>query len=136
MSTAVEIFQLAHACRAFAFQALGEPDAYPAYGDSTLGWEPTPENGGKEFVTLEYLDPVYVSKVSIYEVYNPGSVWRISAAAEYAGNETKWSVLWAGDPDPSARKEVRVFYPPLCSDVSQKAKFIRLDVDSSAVPGW
>jgi hypothetical protein len=85
---------------------------------------------------VEYLDPVYVSKVSIYEVFNPGAVWRISSAATYMGNATEWSVLWEGEPDPLVPKDARIFSPPLCSDVSKKAKYIRVHLNASAVLGW
>lgn len=70
---------------------------------------------------LEYYQEVYPIRVSIYEIYNPGSVVGIWAR----NSEGKWFQLWSGYPQIVPHKP-RIFSPhlQLCNF---KTKMIRLE---------
>lgn len=55
-------------------QILGEPDFYPGYGDTKLGWDLSEENWGHEWIELRFSTSMYISKIELYETYKPGSV--------------------------------------------------------------
>jgi len=134
---------------------LGEPDIYPQYGDNKLGWEPHSNNGGHEFLELEYPFDTFLTSFGLYEVFNPGALWRISTTNNYIDNtekhcfasdskgvpkcesKTNWTTLWT-QPQEAVMKTSdfsNIFSPPLCPSVS-KTRIIRLDFDTSRVPGW
>lgn len=62
-----------------------------------------------EFADIQYFEPVYPIRVSIYEIYNPGSVIAIWAQDPYG----QWHRLWSGSPQKIETKNSRVFSPPL-----------------------
>lgn len=64
-------------CYEFAWQAnqiLGEPNFYPSYGDSKLGWDLSEENWGHEWIELRFSTSMYISKIELYETSKPGAV--------------------------------------------------------------
>jgi hypothetical protein len=99
-----------------------------------------------------------VTGVAVYETYKPGSLVRISAAAEYTDDntiaccgedfppnspctsrptcsqKTVWNTLWEGTAT-SAGGSARVYQPPVCP-FAQMANLIRLDFDTVGAPGW
>jgi hypothetical protein len=44
-----------------AARIVGAPDFYPRYGDTDLGWDPSTENAGHEFIELRFGSSVYVT---------------------------------------------------------------------------
>jgi len=74
---------------------------------------------------IEYHEAVYPIRISIYEVYNPGSVIRIWAQ----DSNNQWFLLWNGPPQivPSTS---RIFSPPLRS-CDFKTKTLRLEFNHS-----
>jgi len=70
---------------------------------------------------LEYPEPVYPIRISIYEIYNPGSVVRIWAQ----DSNHQWFQLWNGPPQTVPLRS-RIFSPPLQS-CNFKTKMIRLE---------
>ena len=125
-----------------AYNIAGNPSKFPDYGDfpqafvmRTYGqwWNKAPsrlidympQNNGdivsQDYIDLEYYQEVYPIRVSIYEIYNPGSVVGIWAR----NSEGKWFQLWSGFPQIVPHKP-RIFSPhlQLCNF---KTKMIRLE---------
>ena len=44
------------------------------YSTTKLGWDLSQENFGPEWIELRLSTPMYISKVEVYETYNPGSM--------------------------------------------------------------
>ncbi|XP_033326339.2 F box and leucine-rich-repeat gene 4 [Megalopta genalis] len=125
-----------------AYNIAGFPSKFPDYGDfpqafvmRTYGpwWNKAPsrlidympQNNedvvSQDYIDLEFYEPVYPIRVSIYETYNPGSVVGV-----WAQNlEGKWIQLWSGVPQIVLHKP-RIFSPrlPLCNFMT---KMIRLE---------
>lgn len=74
---------------------------------------------------IEFRDEVYPIRVSIYEIYNPGSVIRIWAQDCHH----QWFQLWSGPPQIVPPRS-RIFSPPLQS-CSFKTKMLRLEFNHS-----
>lgn len=74
---------------------------------------------------IEYREPVYPIRVSIYELYNPGSVIAIWAQDCYG----QWFQLWSRPPQ-IVTQQSRLFSPPLrlCNF---KTKMLRLEFNHS-----
>ncbi|XP_065339884.1 F-box/LRR-repeat protein 4 [Cloeon dipterum] len=126
-----------------AHNLTGPSRVFPAYGDHaeaysmrTYGkwWDQAP-SGRKEiqglncnpvrsqdFVDVSFEHKVYPSKITLYEVYNPGALVRIWAKDLHS----KWTLLYEVDvletPPPAARK----FSPPL-NECPFQTSFIRLE---------
>jgi len=77
------------------------------------------------FEDIEYREPVYPIRVSIYELYNPGSVIAIWAQDCYG----QWFQLWSGLPQ-IVTKQSRLFSPPL-QLCNFKTKMLRLEFNHS-----
>ncbi|KAK3259615.1 hypothetical protein CYMTET_31396 [Cymbomonas tetramitiformis] len=113
----------------------GVPDVYPLYADSVKGWDFQLENGGLEFGVFEFPKALYIVKITIYLTQNPGHVYRIRATDVWEGSNTNWVTLWEGVAAPMPPLAT-MFEPPICIDVRDKMKFVRIDMDTAAVPGW
>eukprot|EP00727_Mastigamoeba_balamuthi_P011396 m51a1_g688 hypothetical protein (358) ;mRNA; f:326670-329343 len=68
-----------------AKQVLGEPDAYPQYGDSLQAWCPAYNNGQRDFIHLRYDREVFVTSVVVYETFAVGNVVGISLLVDEDG---------------------------------------------------
>lgn len=77
------------------------------------------------FKDIEYAEAVYPIRVSVYEIYNPGSVIRIWAQDFH----DQWFQLWSGPPQIVPQKP-RIFSPPLKS-CNFKTKMLRLEFNHS-----
>lgn len=77
------------------------------------------------FEDIEYREPVYPIRVSIYELYNPGSVIAIWAQDYYG----QWFQLWSGLPQ-IVTQQSRLFSPPL-QLCNFKTKMLRLEFNHS-----
>jgi hypothetical protein len=110
-------------------QALGPPDVRQA-GDNPQAWASQTPDGQKEWLVCEYAEPIDARAVIVYESYNPGALFRVSAFSP-DGDEV---VAWEGaDPTPRGKpKGISVI--PMKLDFPVKK--IRLAIDSPAVPGW
>ncbi|XP_077274473.1 F box and leucine-rich-repeat gene 4 isoform X2 [Temnothorax americanus] len=129
-----------------AANIIGSYSKFPEYGDfpqtfamRTYGpwWDKAPSRSidyapqnnmevvSQDYINVEYAVAVYPIRVSIYEVYNPGSVVRIWAQDP----NNRWLLLWNGPPQivPSTS---RMFSPPLRS-CDFKTKTLRLEFNHS-----
>lgn len=57
-----------------AAQATGPPDVYPHYGDNGNAWASLTADGGREWLQLDYAQPVFVSGFRVYETFSPGAI--------------------------------------------------------------
>ncbi|KAG5312151.1 FBXL4 protein, partial [Acromyrmex insinuator] len=129
-----------------ATNIIGPFSQFPNYGDfaqtfamRTYGpwWDKAPSRSidympqnntdvvSQDYIDIEYHEAVYPVRVSIYEVYNPGSVIRIWAE-DFKG---RWFLLWNGPPQIVPPKS-RIFSPPLQS-CDFKTKLLRLEFNHS-----
>ena len=110
-------------------QVIGEPDTSMA-GDIVTAWASASQDGQEEWLMLEYQDFITPTAVLVYETYNPGALYRVTAFKP-DGEEVE---LWKGtDPTPTdAGMGV--------SEIPVKAAFktnrVKIYLDSPNVPGW
>jgi hypothetical protein len=111
-------------------QATGAPDTWPNQGDLVTAWASLTADGAQEWLMLEYARPVVPKEVHIYETFNPGAVYRLTAF-DLTGKEIE---VWKGK-DPTAPGSGKGI-----SKIACKAKFktnrIKIYIDSPAVQGW
>lgn len=129
-----------------AANIIGLPKKFPTYGDFSqtfamrtygLWWDKAPSRSidympqnntdivGQDYITIEYCEAVYPIRVSIYEVYNPGSVIRIWAQDP----NNRWFLLWNGPPQivpPISR-----IFSPFLQSCDFKTKTLRLEFNHS-----
>ncbi|KAM0727295.1 F-box/LRR-repeat protein 4 [Formica fusca] len=129
-----------------AHNIIGPPSKFPEYGDFPqafamrtygLWWDKAPSRSidympqnnpdvvSQDYIDIEYREPVYPIRVSIYELYNPGSVIAIWAQDCYG----QWFQLWSRPPQ-IVTQQSRLFSPPLrlCNF---KTKMLRLEFNHS-----
>ncbi len=108
-------------------QALGAPDTTQA-GDMQTAWASQTQDGGEEWLRLDYEKAVNLAQVRIRESYNPGAVTKVTAFRAN-GEEV---VLFEGD-DPTAN-------PPadLAVEVPGEvvSKQVKVYLDTRRVEGW
>jgi beta-lactamase regulating signal transducer with metallopeptidase domain len=110
-------------------QATGAPDTDEA-GDIQTAWASRTPDEQDEWLLLEYAEPVVPKEVHVYETYNPGALYKVTAF-NLDGTEVE---IWQGqDPTPvgsdSGISKVRVKAP-------FKTNRIKIYLASKAVPGW
>jgi beta-lactamase regulating signal transducer with metallopeptidase domain len=110
-------------------QATGAPDTSEA-GDLQTAWASLTEDGQDEWLLLEYAEPVIPKEVHVYETYNPGALYRVTAF-KLDGTEVE---IWKG-PDPTpAGSDKGVSKIPVKVDF--KTNRIKIYLASKDVPGW
>jgi hypothetical protein len=114
-----------------AQQALGPPDVYPVYGDSSLAWASLTQDDQQEFLDLAFDDPAPINFVIVYETSAPGAVSQISVMNPNTG---LFQVVWTGAivPVPPVARAFTVTFPLTPFPVSE----VRVDVNSPAVFDW
>lgn len=87
-----------------------------------------PAHAAQDYITLEFEEYVWPTRISIFESYNPGAVCQV-----WALNMFQWQLLWqanSGDADalllPPPQQRSRLFSPPL-ADAQSPTRCIRLD---------
>jgi hypothetical protein len=109
-------------------QATGSPDVGTGGRDSAFAWCPATEDGGEEWLLLDYGEAVMASALTIRATWNPGSVVRVLSVGE---NETEGE-LWSGPASGEAagmEQEIGFAQPA-------SLRRIKLVFDTAAVPGW
>jgi len=80
-----------------AQQILGQPDTYPNYGNYSTAWSPSSESGSKEYIEVGFEKALLLTKLSVYETYNPGAIDTI-----YARDSDGYThLLWGGTAAPA-----------------------------------
>jgi hypothetical protein len=111
-------------------QATGKPDTWPNQGDITTAWASQTADGQQEWLMLEYARPVNLKEVHIYETFNPGAVYRVTAF-DLTGREIE---VWKGK-DPTAPGSGKGI-SKITSKKKVKTNRIKIYIDSPAVQGW
>jgi hypothetical protein len=110
-------------------QATGEPDTSGS-GDIQTAWASASQDDQDEWLMLEYDEPVVPTAVLVYETFNPGALYRVTAF-NLQGEEVE---LWKGA-DPTAVGDDKGI-----SEIPVKADFktsrIKIYLASKNVPGW
>lgn len=109
-----------------AEQVIGPPDS-PA-GDTQTAWAPATEDGGQEWLQVEFPKAVEVVQVMVRENCAPGAIFRIAAISE-AGAET---TLWEGVA-PNVTAVSNTVFPTRGGIVADR---VRIYLDTKKVPGW
>ena len=138
-----------------AGQILNEPDVYPEYADHKRSWNLGLENFGHEWIELEFPFKMYINSFALYENFKPGALFRFSTTNSYIDDNarpcsvypetglpectqlTQWQTLWER---PWFSLEIQpeksvIFRPNICPSLIS-TNIIRLDLNTSAVPGW
>jgi hypothetical protein len=108
-------------------RAAGPPDT-PEHGDYATAWASQSPDAGKEWLQLKYPKSVEISEINVHETYNPGALSKVSAIMP-DGSER---VIWEGTEDPEAGVVERAVKVPPGIHADQ----IRIELDTSRVPGW
>lgn len=110
-------------------QATGEPDTLQA-GDRSTAWASKTADGQDEWLRLRYRRAVTPTAVHVYESYNPGALYRITARNS-SGREIE---IWSGeDPIPVGSGIGQAAIPVA---TSFKTDCITIYLRSSTVKSW
>jgi hypothetical protein len=111
-------------------QATGPPDTWPLTGDLPTAWAPLAREGRQEWLLLEYPEPIAPRTIVVYETFNPGALFRVTAF-RLDGEEVE---IWKGkDPTPAGSGRGISEIPVR---VGFKTNRVKVFLDSTAVPGW
>jgi hypothetical protein len=114
-----------------AIQALGKPNTYPSYGDSSSAWASLTADAQREFLELGYPDGAPINSVSVYETLAPGAVDLV----QVRNPETEeWQTVWSGVASPVG--EVARIFRVAFSETAFPVDAVRIELNSPAVPYW
>jgi hypothetical protein len=111
-----------------ALQASGEPDTYPDHGDIETAWATLEEDDGIQWLDLDYEVPVWISRVEIYETYNPGAIAGIEIYDQDGGRH----LAWEGSMEPARTARIST----IDIDADFPSDRIRIILDTRRVSGW
>jgi len=115
----------------FATSALGPPDFYPGYGDDPRAWASLTEDTQGEWIKLGFNNPLPINYINVYETFNPGSIYAITATNE---DETLSKLVYIQPAwvQPQSSRIFTVTFPTTDFPVSR----LTIYLDSQLVPGW
>jgi hypothetical protein len=108
-------------------QAAGAPDTHAA-GDIRTAWASQSQDGGPEWLKLDYERPMEIAQVRVRETHNPGAVASITATLENGSEIT----LWQGE-EPRGEAPVEMEFSVPGGVV---ARTVTVHLDTQRVPGW
>jgi hypothetical protein len=108
-------------------QVVGEPDTLQA-GDISTAWAPRQQDGGEEWLKLDYESSVDIAEVRVRETYNPGAISKVTAFLADGREVTIWEGV---EPKSEAPVEMAFAVPN-----SINAKSVKVYLDTKRVPGW
>ena len=108
-------------------QAAGPPDT-EAHADQPTAWASTQADGGIEWLELTYKQAVDIREINIHESFNPGALARVLAIQPDGSPKTLWEGTTPADGEVIERS---LPIPP-----GTRANTVRLELDTSRVPGW
>ena len=111
-------------------QATGAVDSPIPLGDYRTAWASLTEDGQDEWLLLSYGSPVRTAEIHVYESFNPGALWKITAVD---GEEE--TVIWEGE-DPVFNYPYDGHVAKIALEQQRALKQIKLYVRSTAVKGW
>jgi hypothetical protein len=110
-------------------QVIGPPDT-PSAGDKPTAWASRTADGQDEWLRLHYARAVVPSAVHVYETWNPGALYRITAQKP-DGSEVE---IWSGNDPVKLGSGMGVAAVPVKADFATDCVTIYLK--STKVPGW
>jgi hypothetical protein len=110
-------------------QACGPPDTHLA-GDIQTAWASQTPDGQDEWLRLHYAKAVVPAAVQVYETFNPGALYRITAR-KADGSEVE---LWSGDDPVKSDAGMGVACIPVKADFATDC--ITIYLKSTKVAGW
>lgn len=108
-------------------QATGAPDTMSA-SDLPTAWAPASEDGGAEWLQLDYENAVEVAQVLVRQTLGAGCIAKVAAILA-GGREI---VIWQGRQDPGEG----IVEAPFNAPPGLKAHGVRVYLDTARVPGW
>jgi hypothetical protein len=108
-------------------QVVGEPDTLQA-GDLPTAWAPLQQDGGEEWLKLDYETSVDIAEVRVRETHNPGAISKVTAFLADGREVTIWEGV---EPKSEAPVEMAFAVPN-----SINAKSVKVYLDTKRVPGW
>lgn len=108
-------------------QATGAPDTFQA-GDISTAWAPSQQDGGEEWLHLDYTNAVPLAEVRVRETYNPGTISKVAAVLPN-GQEV---VIWEGIDEPGVAPIDKSF--AVNGNIS--AASVKVYFDTKRVAGW
>ena len=113
-----------------ANQSLGYPNTYPSYGDILTAWAHSTMNGQREYIELNFTNPMPIDSIWIYETYNGGSVDTIYVRNPGTGS---WEIVYSGAVNLVTSAQIfKIGFPMTAFNVSD----VRIAMDSPGVNGW
>jgi hypothetical protein len=109
-------------------QVTGPADTFQA-GDQVTAWAPLEQDGGSEWLKVDYAKEVSVAEVRVRETYNPGAVVRLTAVYP----DGRESLIWEGA-EPPAQAPIDRSFTPGFGNV--QARSIKIYLDTKKVSGW
>ncbi|KAI8805664.1 hypothetical protein BJ742DRAFT_819587 [Cladochytrium replicatum] len=119
-----------------AVNVAGKQRIYPHYGDDSRSWAPRVSNSSSEHLVVTLEKPMKISKIEVFETYNPGALVRISCfpepenmsedsdddessdrmdVTEISGFDPELDVTWVSKPNQQAADLLKEKVPPLAS---------------------
>lgn len=108
-------------------QTVGEPDTMQA-GDISTAWAPSEQDGGEEWLKLDYESTVDIAEVRVRETYNPGAISKVTAFLADGSEVTIWEGV-----EPKSEPPVEMAF---AVPNSVNAKSVKVYLDTKRVPGW
>lgn len=108
-------------------QATGAPDTLQA-GDIPTAWAPREQDGGEEWLHLDYSNQVQLAEVRVRETHNPGAISKVAAVLPN-GQEI---VIWEGVDQPGLAPLDKSF--PVPANIT--AGSVKVYLDTKRVSGW
>lgn len=112
-----------------ANQVLDKPNT-KNYGDNILAWTPNSSDGGKEFLSLGFNTPFYVTGVTIRETYGYGFV----TAVDFIDTNNVVHEGWKGR-DNSKPSQINNFYVSV-PQTTYLVKGVIIHMDTALHSGW
>lgn len=108
-------------------QATGPADTQLA-GDVPTAWAPREQDGGEEWLKLDYEKVTDLAEIVVRETYNPGAVRKVTAFLPDGREVTIWEGV---EPEATAPVDRRFMVP-----YSMQAASVKVYLDTRRVPGW
>jgi len=114
------------------YEALGEENVYPNYGDLQKSWAPLTPDGQREYIVLGFEPHQTIHTIEIFETYNPGAIDTVFIRNANSG---KWEKIYSKPAQTDLPKESRIF-SIYFRETTYLVDAIRLALNSPAVAGW
>ena len=110
-------------------QALGAPDT-EQLGDIPSAWAPSDQNGGEEWLQVDFDKAVALSEINVHETFNPGAIRQVAAVMP-DGSE---KVIWEGEFE--SESPTGVIERAFQVEDSITAGSVKIYMDTTRVSGW